>query len=85
VRDVAEVLHLTSAAVFRLDGALLRRVAASGWDDDMAATIPADGQSTPAVALPLMRRHELLGIEFYGGHESGGDVEPEEVAAALRP
>jgi hypothetical protein len=40
-----------------------------------------DGQATPAVALPLMRRHELLGIVFYGGHESGGDVEPEEIAA----
>jgi hypothetical protein len=109
VRDVPEVLRLTSAAVFRIDGDALRRVAASGWDDDAAAAIPADellavelregrkpiridrlhvrglalpqGQAAPAVALPLMRRHELLGIVFYGGHESGGDVEPEEVAA----
>jgi hypothetical protein len=109
VGDVPGVLHLTSAAVFRLDGTSLRRVAASGWGDDAAATIAADGllavelrdgrrpiridrlhvrglalpdgQATPAVALPLMRRHELLGIVFYGGHESGGDVEPEEIAA----
>ncbi len=109
VHEVPDVLHLTSAAVFRLDGDVLLRVAASRWSDDTATAIPADGvlavelrqgrrpmridklhlrglalpggQATPAVALPLMRRHELLGIAFYGGHESGGDVEPEEVTA----
>jgi hypothetical protein len=109
VRDVPEVLHLTSSAIFRLDGGSLRRTVASGWDDGATATIPADavvavelresrrpiridrlhvrgmalpdGQATPAVAIPLMRRHELLGIVFYGGHASGGDLEPEEVTA----
>jgi hypothetical protein len=39
------------------------------------------GQATPAVAISLMYRSELIGLVFYGGHESGGDLEPDELLA----
>jgi hypothetical protein len=39
------------------------------------------GQAGPAVAIPLMDRNELTGIVLYGGHESGGDLEPDELRA----
>lgn len=43
------------------------------------ASIP-DGQSAPAIAVPLFVRHELDGFVLFGSHVGGEDFDPVEVA-----
>ena len=42
--------------------------------------LPA-GLARPALAVPLVNRREVTGIAFYGRHESGEDLDPDEVAS----
>ena len=39
------------------------------------------GLARPAVAIPMLERHDLIGLVFYGGHDSGGDIDPDELKA----
>lgn len=29
----------------------------------------------------MLERHDLIGLVFYGGHDSGGDIDPDELKA----
>jgi hypothetical protein len=39
-----------------------------------------DGLGSPAIAVPLLVRHELDGFVLYGSHVSGEEFDPVEIA-----
>lgn len=41
----------------------------------------SDPRRRPVVALPIFVRHDLDGIVFYGGHETGEAIDPDELKA----
>jgi hypothetical protein len=41
----------------------------------------SEGPSMPVVALPIFVRHELRAIVFYGAHETGEAIDPDEMHA----
>ena len=38
-----------------------------------------DAQHAPVIAFPIFVRHDLEAIAFYGGHETGEAIDPDEV------
>jgi hypothetical protein len=47
-----------------------------GWQNPELPT----GNAAPILAVPLMNRQDLAAFVFYGPHESGADIDPEEQA-----
>ncbi len=50
---------------------------------DVGWTFPisADAASAPVIAFPIFVRHELRAIAFYGGHDTGEAIDPDELRA----
>jgi hypothetical protein len=111
VREVVDVLHLGSAAVFRrADATTFVRSASTGWDSS-AREMPVDhlllrtlraeerivvladsgirddafpaAKARPDIAIPIVVRHEFLGLALYG-HREDALLDPEEREMLVR-
>ncbi|HUY11552.1 MAG TPA: hypothetical protein VMV73_04745 [Candidatus Dormibacteraeota bacterium] len=54
------------------------------WLDDVRSVLDPETTHDYALALPILLRHQLVGIVLYGAHRDGTQIDPDEVALLHR-